>query len=139
MKELQTLIKMHQRELDELRRALVSLENQKEQLVSMAVKLQEELNAEWEAAQGQPQMASYMAGYEKRVKKRQMDIALEVGRLEGEMEKRRQLIAESFGELKKYEIALDQRLEALAASEKAKEQAALDEAAIQGFTRKKDD
>lgn len=138
MKGIDTLIKMHQRELDTLRREMVKLEEQKQQLIDMATKLQNELMAERQLAAEQPTMAAYMGDFEKRVQKRQVEIAKEVIDLNSRMAHLSGAIAESFGELKKYEITRDNEQAREKARADAREQETLDEVGIQQFARKDD-
>lgn len=138
MKGIHTLIKMHQRQLDELRRRLVQLEEQKQQLIELATKLHHELMEERQLAAESPMMSSYMGDFEKRVAKRQLGIAQEVVKLDVEMQQLSAAIAESFGELKKYEITRDNDMAREQAKADLREQNMLDEVAIQQFTRKDD-
>lgn len=137
MKELLTLIRLHQNELDELRRQLVSLEEQREKLIQLATRIHHELLHEREAAMNQPQMGAYLVDYEKRVKERQTEIAKETVRLDQQIEQLSAAISESFSELKKYEIVRDQRVEAEKQKQAKREQAALDEAGANQFGRQK--
>lgn len=137
MKELLTLIRLHQNELDELRRQLVSLEEQREKLIQLATRIHEELLHEREAAMSQPQMGAYLVDYEKRVKERQTEIAKETVRLDQQIDQLSAAISESFSELKKYEIVRDQRMEAERLKRAKQDQAALDEAGANQFGRQK--
>lgn len=140
MQGIETLIKMHQRELDALRREMVQQEEQKEQLIQLATKLFEELMRERELASENPVgMAQYMAGYEKRMQQRQLGIAQEVIQIDMEIQRLSAAIAERFGELKKYEITRDNRLAREQAAEAGREQATMDEVGLQQFSRREDE
>lgn len=138
MKGLDTLIRLHQRELDRLRRELVQLETQKDKLITLAQKVQQEWIREQELAMDKPEMAAYMAGYTERVRKRQLEIAKEVAMTEVRITACRASIAESFGELKKYEVARDNERQRIAETQKRKEQQGFDELSLQRFTRRKE-
>lgn len=140
MQGIGTLIKMHQRELDTLRRQLVDQEAQKEQLIQVATKLHRELLQERELAAGNPiGMAQYMAGYEKRMQQRQVEIAQEVIAIEQKIGELSAAIAERFSELKKYEITRDNQIAREKAAEAGREQAAMDEVGLQQFSRREDE
>lgn len=140
MQGIDTLIKMHQRELDTLRRELVIQEEKKEQLIQVATKLHHELLQERELAAENPVgMAQYMAGYEKRMQQRQLDIAQEVILIEQELGKLSAAIAERFSELKKYEITRDNQIAREKAAEAGREQAVMDEVGLQQFSRREDE
>lgn len=136
---IETLIKLHKRELDTLRRELVRKEEQKESLIQLATKLHHELMRERELAAEQPTMAAYMGDYEKRIAKRQLAIAQDVIQVDGDIMQLSAAIAERFGELKKYEITRDNRIERERAAEATREQIMMDELGAQQFSRKKDE
>lgn len=139
MQGIDTLIKMHQRELDALRRQLVQQEEQKQQLIELATKLHEELLRERELAAQEPAMAAYMGDFEKRIQKRQLGIAQEVIRIDDEIAQLSAAITERFGELKKYEITRDNQIAREKAAEDAREQNRLDEVGLQQFSRRDDE
>jgi flagellar export protein FliJ len=139
MKGLATLIKLHKRTLDELRRSMASLENQKEQLLLLSRTLQEELKKEMELAAKTPEMRGFFGDFAKRMRVRQEKIAAEIKELDKQMDKLRGEIAEAFSELKKYEIAEENaRLRAAEAASR-KETIELDEIAGQQHRLKKDE
>ena len=136
MKGLLTLIKLSKRTLDELRRKMVSLESQKAQLQQTSARLQAELNHEMVMAGKQPEMSSFFGGFAKRIQKRQEEIALEISKLDKEMMKLRDDITAAFGELKKYEIALENSKKRAAEEQNRKDTIMLDEVASQQHRRK---
>lgn len=140
MAGIDTLIKLHRRELDALRRDLVRKEEEREQLIQLAARLHEELMRERELAVEDPiTSAQYLAGFEKRIQKRQLDIAKEVIRIDGELLQLSAAIAERFGELKKYEITRENRLAREKAEEDSRDQKMMDELGLQQFTRRNED
>ena len=136
MKGLNTLIKLHRRTLDELRRKMVSLENQKAQLLQASDKLNEELAAEIRMASKTPEMGQFFGGFSNRIKKRQAELAAEVQKLDKQMETLNVEIREAFAEVKKYEIALENAKQRIAAEGERRETIAMDEMAGQQFRRK---
>lgn len=139
MKGLTTLIKLNKRTLDELRRKMVALENQKAQLLQASAKLQEELLAEIKLASKTPEMGQFFGGFSNRIKKRQEDIAAEVQKLDKQMDDLNVEIRAAFSELKKFEIALDNAKMRAKASQERKLTIEMDEIAQQQFGRKTED
>lgn len=135
MQGIHTLIKLHRRELDSLRRELVRKEEQKQQLIELATQLHRELLQERELAAENPLMSGFMADFEKRMQKRQLGIAQEVIQLDAQLAELSAAIADRFGELKKYEITRDNRIASEKAAADSREQAMLDEVGLQRFTR----
>ncbi len=136
MKTLDTLIRLHKRKLDELRRNMVALENQKAQLQQAIKNLQQELENEVKLAGKQPEMANFFGEFAKRIKNRQENLRQEIVALDVKINNLNKEIFEAFTELKKYEIAkenakLRQREEA-----NRKETIMLDEIASQQYQRK---
>ncbi len=139
MKGLATLIKLNKRTLDELRRKMVALENQKAQLLQASAKLQEELQAEIKMASKTPEMGQFFGGFSTRIKKRQEAIAAEVQKLDKQMDELNVEIRVAFSELKKFEIALENAKLRTKASQERKLTIEMDEIAQQQFGRKKED
>ena len=136
MKGLATLIKLHKRMVDDLRRKMGLLESQKSQLQQASAKLQEELQREIALAAKQPEMAGFFGGFAKRIQNRQKDIAGEIKKLDADMAKLQVEITEAFGELKKYEIARDNAKAREKEEENRKETIALDDIAGTQHRRK---
>lgn len=139
MKGINTLIKLSKRKLDELRRQMVQLENQKEQLRQTSMKLQQELENEIALAGRQPEMGNFFGGFAKRIQMRQQEIAAEIKKLEQQMAKLAEQITAAFGELKKYEIARDNAKQRAQAEQNRKDTILLDEIASQQHSRKQTD
>ena len=139
MKGLVTLIKLHKRKLDELRRKMASLENQKSQLQLLSKKLHEELQEEITLAGKNPEMGNFFGDFAKRMQKRQDEIAAEILSLDKQMAKLNGEIIEEFSELKKFEIALEAARRRAEEEAKRKETIAMDEIAGQQHHRKTED
>lgn len=136
MKGLDTLIKLHKRKLDELRRQVVSLETQKAQLLALSAKIQQELENEIDLAGKQPEMGKFFGDFAKRIKKRQENIAIEVKSLDKQMDALRQEITAEFSEQKKYEIAKENARLRDQEEANRKETNMLDEVAADQYRRK---
>ncbi len=105
MKGLDTLIKLHKRTLDELRKQIAVVENQKAQLVALSKRLSDELRHEIEVAGRQPEMGGFFGGFAKRIKARQEQIAAEIKKLDKEIATLTDAAQVAYGEVKKFEIA----------------------------------
>lgn len=139
MKTLDTLIRLHKRTLDELRRNMVSLENQKSQLQLAIVNLQKDLDKEMVLAGKQPEMANFFGEFAKRVKTRQETLRGEISALDVKINELNNKIFEAFTELKKYEIARENAKQRAREAENRKETIMLDEIAAQQFLKKQSD
>ena len=138
MKGINTLIKLHKRTLDELRRKMVSLESQKAQLQQAIRNLQQELNDEVSLGAKQPEMATFFGEFAKRIKERQEKMRDEIRLLDEQIKKLNEEIFDAFTELKKFEIAKENAQKRAAAEVARKEAVMLDEVAAQQYERKKE-
>lgn len=138
-KGLGTLIKLSKRALDELRRKLGSLENQKAQLQQAIVNLRQEVERELQAAMRQPEMGQFFGEYSKRARARQADLEKEIARLDKEMDTLRDTIAAAFAEQKKYEIALENHKRREKEEQQRRENEIMDEIAGQQHQRRQDE
>lgn len=137
MKTLNTLIRLHKRELDELRRSIVALENQKTQLQQAIIVLQQELEKEVALAGLQPEMANFFGEFAKRIKNRQEIMRNEIHNIDAKIIKLNDDIFLAFTELKKFEIAKENAKQRQVAEVNRKETIMLDEIASQQYHRKK--
>lgn len=133
MKTLQTLIKIHKRDLDDKRRELVALEEQKAELLEFSKQMKEELAAESELASADPSMSLTFNNYRNMIKNRQATIAGILSELKVKMDSLSYAISEIYGEVKKYEIILQQKIDKKTQEEKSQENKVLDEVAINGY------
>ena len=131
MKGLATLIRLHKRNLDELRRDMVRLENEKSQLEQAIINLQAELDREMELAETSLEMASFFGEFAKRIKNRQEILRGEIQQVDKKIAKLNDEIFVEFAEVKKFEIALEMKKSQKAEAEKRKETIMLDEIAAQ--------
>jgi flagellar export protein FliJ len=138
MKTLDTLIRLHKRTLDGLRRQMVELETQKSQLQQAIINLQKELDSEVALAGKQPEMANFFGEFAKRIKTRQENLRQEIRALDAKITELNKEIFDAFAELKKYEIAKENAKQRAREEEKRKETLMLDEIAAQQYQRKKE-
>ena len=136
MKTLNTLIRLHKRNLDELRRSMVALESQKDQLIQTIEASQRELEREVDLAKNTPEMSSFFGEFAKRIKNRQEKIHKEIQAIDKKITELNNKMAQEFTELKKFEIALENAKNRIKTEEIRKETLMLDEIAAQQFHNK---
>lgn len=137
MKGLNTLIKLHKRRLDGLRRRMAALENQKAQLEALIQRLQDELAREIVLAGKTPEMGNFFGDFAKRIRTRQEQVTKEIAEVEKKIIALKDEIAVEFGEMKKFEIALENAKRREREAANRKETILLDEIASQQFGRRK--
>ncbi len=130
MKSLTTIIKLHKNELDELRKALVKFEEEKEQLRYYNKKLEEDLAKEQEIVGDDLELKSMLLKYRKKIKERQATIAVSIRDLNNMMNRVKEDIGRKFAEIKKFEILLANKKTQLQKQELDKEIRELDEIAL---------
>lgn len=133
MKSLKTLIRLQKRELDQLRKQLVTFEKQREHLITMIERLQYDLVREIETAKELTEMRGFFGDYSKSIKHRQKALAANVVQVETQIQNLMLQIQNHFAELKKYEIAYERYIEAEKKKQAKQEQAVLDEAGLRNF------
>lgn len=138
VKGLNTLIKIQRREIDEVRKQIVFTEQQKEALEMLAKGLAEELERELELAVEYVVVGNFFGNYSERIRKRQEIIAQEIKTLNRRLLELNNDMAVKFGEMKKLEIARDNRLAAARETARKKEEQMFDEIGITQFARAKD-
>lgn len=139
MKGLKTLIKLHRRRLDELRQQMGLLEEQKNQLIEISVKLSEELEHELKLAYDQPEMANFYGDFADRIRKRQEEIIIEVRNINQKILVLTSAIAVEFSETKKFEIVLEQRLKEQKEAQERRESITLDDIGVEQYRRARAD
>lgn len=139
MKGLATLIKLHKRTLDELRRKMTALESQKSQLLQLSSSLKEELVQELKLAGKSPELGNFFGDFSKRIQMRREEIAGEVRSLDKKMAALNTQIAEAYSDLKKFEIVLANAKKRAEEEQRRQETIEMDEIAGQQFRRKMED
>lgn len=135
MRGLNTLIKLHKRQLDLLRRRLSDLERQKDRLLEASALIEQELQTEIEMATKLPEMGNFFGDFAARIRLRQQKIHFEIELLDGTIREVQEEIALGFSELKKFEVAKAQLIKRKKEEEARKEQIFMDELGISGFMR----
>ena len=133
MKSLNTIIKLHTRELDELRKAVVQYENEKEQLITYNNRMEEALEREHLIATNNPETGTMFANYRIFIRSKQDVIVKSLKDLDKKIATLQENIAFKFGEVKKYEILLASKITQQIKQENALETKELDAIAIGNY------
>lgn len=135
MEGLETLIDLHQNDLDRMRRQMVELETQRDKFQIALDALAEELGQEKRLADRELSVRNYLENYVAENTRRSAMIRDAKARVQGQIDRLHQQIFEKFGELKKYEIAKEQADRREAQERAHREQTELDEIGIDQFKR----
>lgn len=136
MKSMLTLMKMRQSDLDLVKRQVVQLETKREEIYATINVLADRLASEIKAATDMPDMAHFFGDYSTHIKKRQDQLHTLARRTEVEIDKLRLAINALYSEIKTYEQAYKNWKAREAKKLSAREQAEMDDIALQGYVRK---
>lgn len=129
------LIRLHRRQLDEKRRALVQQEAELAALNDRLDDLEAERDREQTLSRGDLDMARAFPAYLARYRARRADLVAAITAKQAAVEQARAVVAEAFQEVKRYEIALENREKREEAERNRAEQALLDELGLDAFRR----
>jgi hypothetical protein len=138
MGDLRTLIRFHRWQIDEKRRALAELQNQEDQVLAFAAQLEEQIKAEQQTARTQSEVAFGYANYAKAAIHQRARIAETLAQVRDQLIVATDDLAEAFQELKRYELAQEERVKREKAEIRRKENEMLDETAEIGFRRRQE-
>ncbi|HYG87597.1 MAG TPA: flagellar export protein FliJ [Azospirillum sp.] len=136
MSSLKTIIRLHKWQLDEKRRALAELQNLHDRLNSELERLQDEVRAEQETARKDPSVAFGYANFARAARERGQRLTQSIAQVEEQIAVATDEMAEAYQELKRYELAEEDRLKRERDKIRRKEDAMLDETALVGFRRR---
>lgn len=128
-KGIPTLIRLQQRELDTLRKRMLILTQNRDNLLAQADALLAELEQEVKLAGELAGMAGFFGDYSKRIKGQREGLHKEAAKLEKKIEALSLEINHAFSDLKKYEIAYERQLEREKKKREREEQKQMDEIA----------
>jgi len=137
MSAVDSLIRLHRWQLDERRRELADLEALAERLRQDGARLVEEKNAEQAIAAGSPEAATAYAGYARRFIARRQKLEQSLASVEARIVVAREALAEAYQEVKRYEIAANNRAMQQRKRLDRVQQLSLDEIGIENLRRKK--
>ena len=136
MKSIKTLLRVKQRELDALKRQVGTLEQQREELYKTLDILGKRLVKEIEVSKRIPEMNGFFGDFSNAIKSRQEAVHGGIRLLDTELDRLALEIREIFGEMKKYEVALEQWEKRRKETLNRREQQEMDEIAIRGYIRR---
>ena len=136
MSSLKTIIRLQKWKLDEKRRALSELQSLADRLMAEIERLKEEIASEQNAARTNPEYAFTYSNYIRAAMERGERLTQSMGQVEAQISVATDEMAEAFQELKRYELAEEERLKREKDKLKRKEANMLDETALVGFRRR---
>lgn len=137
MRTLETLIRVQKRQLDQLRRDLVGLEQLAEDLRRQADDLEREVAAQQALARTTAEGAFAYPGYARQVIARREKIAASIADVDERLAAMRERVAEAFQDLKRYDIVLSNRRQQARMEADRREQLALDEMGLEAHRRRR--
>jgi len=135
MKGLPTLIRVRQWELEEKRRKLADLEGLAAQLDEAIQRLDDEVKMEQGIAQSSLEVNFAYAPYAQAAIERRRTLLASLDDVKQQIEAAHEEVTMAYQELKKYEVAQDNRRRRTRAEANRREQIVLDEIGIEGFRR----
>lgn len=136
MKSLNTLIRLEKREIDELKREQMKLQQKRDDCITALTHLADELRREMKSAETMPDMAQFFGDFAQANKKKQAQIDGLLLRTERELDDLTHKIQLRFNELKKYEVALANHKKREAEKVKKRETQMMDDIAIRNYIRR---
>ncbi len=136
MKGRKILIRLNERDVDDKRRRLAELDRLLDQIKLQAQNLEVELVNEQARANADYEASMTYGAYAQAIIQRRAKLAASIADLEEKVLEARDDLAESFRELKKFEIAEANFQRRRAADELRAEQVQMDDVAVEGFRRK---
>ncbi|MEQ1609805.1 MAG: flagellar FliJ family protein [Hyphomonadaceae bacterium] len=130
MKSLHTLLKVAQRRMDELGVEAAKIQQQMDELRAKQGAITAREKQEIAAAAGNSMFASILPAYRLRVKRQLDEVQQHVKSLDGALTGIRERLQEAYVEKSKFEQLIEQEGKRAAAERSAREQAMLDEVAI---------
>ena len=135
MKSMQTLMRVKQREIDTIKTEQAKLQEQRDELMAQAEKLEDDLKQELEAASAMPDMSHVFGQFSKHIRRKQDVLYQQARQLETKIEQLGEVIRVAFSEYKKYEIAYENWKKQQAEEAARRETKHLDEMAIMAHAR----
>ena len=135
MKPFQSQIRLHKWTVDEAQRRLGELVRLAERLRQDLADLEAEAKREQELAAQSFEASLTYGAYAERVIERRETLNRSIAEVDGQVEQARDALKDAFAELKKFELAAEAAEERTKKKREQREQAALDEVAINMFRR----
>ena len=131
------LIRFQKFDLDEKRRYLRELEEEKACIQEAIDAIDQEVQSEQAFSKGEAKFAPYYGGYATRTKARREELVDELSKAHEIVEEARETVVQAFEELKKYEITKDQQDHRAYLEDERQTQIELDEIALITHQRQK--
>ncbi len=139
MGDLRALIRFHRWQLDEKQRVLAELYNNEEQILSEAAQLEESIKAEQRLARDHFEISFGYAGFAQAALGRRARFAQALEDIRVQIAKASDDLAETYQDVKRYELAQEERVRQDKEKQRHKENEMLDETAMTGFRRRQQD
>jgi flagellar FliJ protein len=133
---LDSLIRINRYKLDERRRQVAELERLVERLRAESLRLEQELTSEQQVAAASFEAGHAYAGYARDLIDRRHKLAASIAEVDGQIETARAALAESFREVKRYEITAANRAKRERMTAERRQRIAQDEVALQIYRRR---
>jgi glutamine synthetase adenylyltransferase len=139
MSSLKTLIRLHKWQLDEKRRALAELQNLADRLTAEIDKVKAEIAAEQETARNNFDVAFTYSNFAQAALDRGRRLTESLVQVQAQVAVANDEMAQAFQEVKRYELAEEERLKREREKQRQKENILLDETALVGFRRRQEE
>ena len=136
-KTLQTLIKRHQLALDEKRQFLVKLQTEQGGLRQQALAIEENRRNSWQAMHKDNNFQLQLSRFMQASLQQRIELDEKADNMQPEIDKALDEVRQAYGEVRKLEIVLDERIKSAALEAEQKEQKRLDEVSEQMMRHKK--
>ncbi|AWK89209.1 flagellar export protein FliJ [Azospirillum thermophilum] len=136
MNSLKTVIRLHKLQLDEKRRVLAELQTLADRLKSEIERLKEEIAHEQQTAREDFSVSFTYSNFAQAALERGRRLGESLAQVEAQIAVATDEMAEAFQELKRFELAEEERLKREREKQKRKESLMLDETALVGFRRR---
>lgn len=133
---LKTIIRLQKLQLDEKRRVLAELHTLADRLRNEIEKVKQEIAHEQETVRDDFSVSFTYSNFAQAAMERGRKLGESLGQVEAQINIATDEMAEAFQELKRYELAEEERLKRERDKQKRKEAAMLDETALVGFRRR---
>lgn len=138
MSRYASLIRLHRWKVDERRRILADLEELGIEMRGRLERLEADIEHEQEIARKTAEAARHYPAFAAAMTQRRDTLKRSIENVNQQIAHAREVLAEAYRELKKYEIAEDGRRRQLRHDADRREQSALDEIAIGMYRRRRD-
>jgi flagellar export protein FliJ len=136
MSTLDSLIRINRWKLDEQRRQLAELDRLAARLRDEAGRLEQELSSEQRAASASFEASLGYPSFARELIERRRKLAASIEEVDSRIAAARDALAETFGEIKRYEITAANRAKRERATTARKQAATQDEVALQIYRRR---